>query len=153
MASCCVTDRVPVMKIYVSRIPPEGLKDHATYDPASLDMDRADVHLREPFEVDAVILKAEQELVVTVDIRCPLQLSCARCLEDFPSTVKTDAVFSYKVRPTDIVDITEDVRQEIMLAYPMIPLCQPTCKGLCAACGQNLNHAPCPHHAPQPGSD
>ena len=137
------------MNIHVNRVPEEGLKDHATYDPTTMDMDRFDVHLREPFEVDAFIAKADRELVINVDIRCPIVLSCARCLEEFRSTVRADAVFSYKVKPTDIVDITNDVRQEIILGYPMVPICQPDCKGLCGTCGQNLNLAACSHDAPE----
>ena len=140
------------MKIHVNRIPAEGLKDHATYDPSTMDMDREDIHADEPFEVDACITKADQELVVDADIRCALRLSCARCLEEFDSMVSVDVVFSYTVRPTDIVDITEDVRQEVILAYPMIPLCQPDCKGLCSVCGQNLNTTSCNHHADTPHS-
>jgi uncharacterized metal-binding protein YceD (DUF177 family) len=62
-------------------------------------------------------------------------------------TVTPDATFSYSVQPTDVVDITEDVRQEIILAYPMIPLCDPACKGLCRSCGANLNRVSCGHHA------
>ena len=135
------------MKIYVNRVPDEGLKDHASYDPATMDMDRFDIHLKEPFEMDAVITKADRELVVKADISCPLHLTCARCLEEFTSTVRTDAIFSYKVFPTDVVDITDDVRQEIILAYPMIPICRPDCKGLCSRCGQNLNVELCVHQA------
>ena len=135
------------MKITVSRIPAEGLQDHATYDPSPLDMERDDIHLREPFEVDAFITKMETELVVKADIRCPLLMTCARCLEDFSSSVTTDAIFHYKVQSADVVDITDDVRQEILLTYPMFPVCQPDCKGLCSRCGQNLNLALCSHHA------
>jgi uncharacterized protein len=136
------------MKIAVHRVPPEGLKQHAAYDPSALDMDRQDVQLREPCEVEAFVAKADQELVVDVEIRAPLHLSCARCLGEFTSVVTPSAVFTYKVQPTDTVDITEDVRQEIILAYPMIPLCKPDCKGLCKSCGQDLNVAACGH---QPG--
>jgi uncharacterized protein len=136
---------VTEMKISVSRIPEEGLREHATYDPSALDMERDDIHLRKPFEVDAFATKLDQELVVTVDIRAPLQLTCARCLEEFSSELKTDAIFNYQVKPADVVDITEDVRQEIILGYPMIPVCRPDCKGLCRACGQNLNVAACGH--------
>jgi len=134
------------MKIYVSKVPAEGLRDYASYNPTTMDMERDDIRLREPFDVDAEIAKADTELVVRVDVRCPLHLLCARCLEEFVSVVTTNAVFSYKVQPTDIVDITEDVRQEIILAYPMIPICQPDCKGLCGTCGQNLNGALCSHY-------
>ena len=140
------------MKIYVNRIPAEGLRDHAAYDPSMMDMDRDDIHPAQPFEIDTLIAKADQELVVNAHIRCALRLTCARCLEEFSSLVSAEAMFSYKVRPTDIVDITEDVRQEIILAYPMIPICQPDCKGLCSACGQNRNMASCSHHADTPHS-
>ena len=133
------------MKIYVNRIPEEGLRERATYDPAALDMDREDIHLTEPFKVDVFATKVDEELVVRAGIHCPLRLDCARCLEAFASTVTADAIFSYTVRPGDIVDITDDVRQEIILAYPMVPVCQPDCKGLCLTCGQNLNHGPCRH--------
>lgn len=133
------------MKIDVNRIPEEGLTEHATYDPSEMDMERFDVHLDQPFEVDAFITKADREVVVTAQIHCPVRLSCARCLEDFTSAVKTGGIFSYRVRTAEVVDITEDVRQEIILAYPMIPVCQPDCKGLCPVCGQNLNRASCSH--------
>ena len=140
------------MKIQVSRVPEEGLREHATYDTSTLDMDRDDIHLTEPFEVDAFVLKTGEELVVTADIRCPLRLLCARCLEAFPSSVQTNAIFSYQVRPADIVDITDDVRQEIILGYPMIPICRPDCRGLCRVCGQNLNAAACSHQAITPAA-
>ncbi len=134
-----------LMKIHVSQIPPEGLQTHATYHPASLDMERDDVHLIEPFEMDAFITKVDGELVVKADIRCPLRCACARCLEEFDSTVRANALLSYSVQPTDVVDITNDIRQEIILAYPMFPACQPGCKGLCSQCGQNLNQGTCSH--------
>ena len=137
------------MKIYVSRVPEEGLKEHASYDPRGMEMERDDIHLDEPFEVDAFIVKADRELVVNAAIHCSLRLTCARCLEDVRTTLQSEAIFSYQVRPTDMVDITDDVRQEIVLAYPMIPLCRASCKGLCSTCGQNLNVASCSHHAAQ----
>ena len=133
------------MKIHVNRVPEEGLREHATYDPAAMDMGRDDIHLTEPFVVDVFVTKVDQELVVRAAIRCPLHLDCARCLEAFASMVTTDAVFSYKVHSAEIVDITDDVRQEIILTYPMIPICRPDCHGLCSVCGQNLNLSPCRH--------
>ncbi len=139
--------REETMKIYVSQVPSEGLKSQASYDPAELDMERIDVHLREPFAVEAFTVKADQELVVNASIRCPLQLTCAKCLEEFPRTVTAEAVFSYQVESSDVVDITEDVRQEIVLSYPMVPVCRPECKGLCSVCGQNLNAGPCQHRS------
>ena len=133
------------MKIDVSKVPAEGMRHHASYDPAALDMDRFDVHLHDAFEVEAFIMKADHELVVNVDIAAPLRLTCARCLAEFVRTETANALFSYAVRPTDTVDIMDDVRQEIMLSYPMIPVCGVDCKGLCSVCGHNLNLGACVH--------
>ena len=133
------------MKINANRIPEEGVRDHATYDPADLDMEREDIHLTEPVEVDAIITRFKRELVVQAKIRCPIRLTCARCLEEFPSAVAANAIFHYEVLPPEIVDTTDDVRQEVILAYPMVPVCQPSCKGLCRICGHNLNTGICEH--------
>ena len=141
------------MMIQVSRIPEEGLNEHAVYVPSRLDMDRGDIHLKDPFEVDAVVTKTDDELLVRVDIECPMRMECARCLEEFASVLHTDAFFNYQVKPSDIVDITDDVRQEIILGYPMIPVCRPDCRGLCRVCGHNLNHGECAHKGPAPAED
>ena len=138
-----------MMHIHVNRVPAEGLTQHAAYDPATLDMDRDDIRLVEPFEVDAIITKADRELVVSTAIRCPVQPVCARCLAEFTQVLTPEALFSYTVQPTDVVDITEDVRQEIILAYPVRPLCRPDCRGLCRTCGQNLNERACSHGEPE----
>jgi uncharacterized protein len=135
------------MKIYVSRVPDEGLREHVVYDPARMDMERDDIRPAQPFEADVFVTRADEELVVQADIRCPLEFTCARCLEPFTSAVTPQGVFSYKVQPADVVDITEDVRQEVLLAYPMVPVCRPDCKGLCTVCGTNLNVSACSHQA------
>ena len=127
------------MKIHVNRIPAEGLQEDASYDPKLLDLERVDVRLEEPVTVSARITKAERTVVVQADIRCRLMLSCARCLSTFESPLQTNAILAYQAAPSDILDITEDIRQEIMLVYPMIPLCREACKGLCRVCGQDLN--------------
>jgi uncharacterized protein len=133
------------MKIHVNRIPAEGLREDAVYDPAALDLDRADLRVEQPITLSAAITKAEQTLLVQAEVQGVLDVTCARCLESFEAPLQARSMLSYEVRPNEIVDITEDIRQEIILAYPMIPVCRPGCKGLCPACGQNLNEAACPH--------
>jgi uncharacterized protein len=136
-----------LMKIHVNRVPPEGLRERATYDPAALDMERDDIRLLHPFEAEVFASLADRELVVEVGIRSELRMTCARCLEPFEATLTPRALFTYSVQPADVVDITDDVRQEVMLAYPMAPLCRSGCKGLCRFCGQNLNAGACGHEA------
>ncbi|MBI3319797.1 MAG: DUF177 domain-containing protein [Candidatus Omnitrophica bacterium] len=133
------------MKISVNRIPLEGMQEEAAYDPKTLDIERSDVSLEQPLRVSAFITKAEHEVVVHARIRGVLQCSCARCLQSFESPLHAEMTMSYEASPTDVLDITDDVRQEILLAYPMIPLCGRDCKGLCPACGHNLNQEILPH--------
>jgi DUF177 domain-containing protein len=35
------------------------------------------------------------------------------------------------------------IREEALLALPARPKCQPTCRGLCPQCGQDLNIGQC----------
>jgi uncharacterized protein len=134
-----------MITIQVSRVPEQGLTEQRSLDPAALDMEREDVRFHEPVTVEAFVTKVDSELMVKADIRFTLYVVCARCLEEFVVPLQTDAFFSYQVEPADVVDITDDVRQEVMLAYPMVPVCQSACKGLCSVCGKNLNTSACPH--------
>ena len=47
------------------------------------------------------------------------------------------------------IDLTEMVRQELILHFPLIPLCSKSCKGLCSSCGKNLNKAKCKCKKPE----
>jgi two-component system sensor histidine kinase PilS (NtrC family) len=42
--------------------------------------------------------------------------------------------------------LTEDVREDILLAFPARNLCSGGCRGLCSECGQNLNVRECGCH-------
>ena len=133
------------MKIHVNRIPAEGYREEIAYDPAMLDVERFDLRFHQPIAVSASVTKTEHDVLVRADIRGTATLTCARCLEPFESPLETDVLLSYRVAPTDVLDITNDFRQELILAYPMIPVCRPDCKGLCRLCGQNLNERDCGH--------
>jgi uncharacterized protein len=50
----------------------------------------------------------------------------------------------------DHIDLAPMLREYIILASPMQPLCRENCAGLCARCGKDLNEGPCqcPAEAP-----
>jgi uncharacterized protein len=100
------------------------------------------------------------------DIRGTLVTPCARCLEpallplDVPVTVsyvetddRDDDDDSEEASEGDAgdvltftggeIDLGPEIRDEILLAVPMGPLCRPDCKGICSVCGGNRNAAPC----------
>ena len=87
---------------------------------------------------------AGADLIVTGSASVPLATVCARCLDDIRVTiVARDLCFHFeKVRDME-VDLTDDVREELLLAVPSCFYCSPDCKGICPMCGTNLNHASC----------
>lgn len=44
---------------------------------------------------------------------------------------------------SDLVDMTDDLREAVLLGMPSFPLCSQDCKGLCPVCGQDLNKEEC----------
>ncbi len=53
----------------------------------------------------------------------------------------------------DHLDLVPMLREQVILAAPMQPLCREECLGLCSQCGQNLNERRCgcpPEQAPSP---
>jgi uncharacterized protein len=51
--------------------------------------------------------------------------------------------FLVPVEAGDTVDVTEVVRQHVVLALPLAPRCRDDCPGLCPRCGADLNDGPC----------
>jgi uncharacterized protein len=98
-------------------------------------------------------------------LHASVELACSRCLEPFSMPVRF--VVEEEFRPTidittgaslprvqedetatsiddhHILDLTEVVRQDILLAIPPYPVCRNQCAGLCPKCGKNWNEGPC----------
>ena len=134
------------MKIYANRIPDEGLELSAAYDPAKLQMDRADVHVAGLVQLSGRATLEGRELFISAEVEYRLELTCARCLAPVAADASRSLLLHFDTTQQLVVDITQDVRQEVMLDYPMTALCRPECRGLCAVCGANLNDGPCAHH-------
>ena len=94
------------------------------------------------YRLSAVMAGAD--LIVTGSASVPVATVCARCLDDIrvPITVKKLCFHFEKVKDLE-VDLTDDVREELLLAIPSCFYCSPDCKGICPVCGANLNHASC----------
>ncbi|HUP28016.1 MAG TPA: DUF177 domain-containing protein, partial [Chloroflexia bacterium] len=49
----------------------------------------------------------------------------------------------FDIDANHMMDLSEPVRQAILVALPMKPLCREDCKGLCPNCGANWNDGLC----------
>lgn len=133
------------MEINVDRIPPEGLNIAEKLDPhkISLDLDSQGIDFIESIDAKARVRKSGAEVFIDVSLESPVEYTCSRCLAKFKDIFKKDFNVNYEVKPGDVLEVDEDIRQEMMLDYPMKVMCKPDCKGLCPNCGQNLNVAKC----------
>ena len=70
---------------------------------------------------------------------------CARCGERCTQTIRDkDFACSYPLSAAnELIDLTADIREAILLALPMNFVCSQACRGLCVQCGANLNKGPC----------
>jgi uncharacterized protein len=51
--------------------------------------------------------------------------------------------FLVPVHADETIDVTEVIRQHVVLALPIAPRCREDCRGLCQQCGADLNDEPC----------
>jgi uncharacterized protein len=117
-----------------------------------------------PITGHARMRRTNQGLLIDGWVDLTLTLSCMRCLKDFeqpmhvtfaePFDPTVDVITGMPLPAFDTdeifpiddhhqVDLTEAVRQNILVELPMTTICQENCKGLCSACGRDLNSGPC----------
>ena len=78
---------------------------------------------------------------------------CGRCLEPVEEEVCADSIcLVLEIGDEEEMDISEDIRSEMLLALPMTLLCSEECRGLCPVCGANRNRTDCGCEPPASGS-
>jgi DUF177 domain-containing protein len=107
---------------------------------SDLDVDGVDelIHVRQPLSYDLEAEKHEQAALVQGALRVTLHCECARCLKGFPRPLALEhwachiplAGEEKAAVVNDCVDLTPYIREDILLAFPQRPLCEPECRGL-----------------------
>ena len=123
-----------------------------------------DFRVAEPIALAFDIFKDKHQFRLIGTVKTTLELPCSRCLE--PYTLPVDQRFDLRYQPhaqntgegereieeddlttafyeNDEIDLGQLMREQFYLALPMKPLCSDDCKGLCPACGANLNRTTC----------
>ena len=137
------------MKIKIDEIPAQGLHKELKYNAEALDLEiEKTVHslpikFGGPVLIQADINILEGELVIKVKLNYKLRLVCSRCLEEFEAPFEKFFVLNYNIRDLEEVDIRDNIREEVILDYPLKPLCKADCRGICPGCGVNLNIEEC----------
>jgi len=73
-----------------------------------------------------------------------MTLTCGRCLNGFTVDFKRDIrIDSLVDRAHLVIDFDPEIRDQLILSYPVKPLCREDCRGLCLGCGRDLNQGSC----------
>ncbi len=116
--------------IDASRVSPEG--DDLEGEVNAVDLDEEFV---KPFGGVRYRLTAQvfgTELLVRGHLEQDFTLVCSRCGKDFDDTVYVDDfTASYEIsEKTPEVDLTEEIRESIILTLPTYPVCAEACPGI-----------------------
>ena len=92
------------------------------------------------------VTSAAGAFLVCGRVRGRVAARCGRCLAPLKLEIRNDKVeLCYAKADVDSeeMDITADVRDELLVELPMNPLCGEECQGLCPVCGADLNRGQC----------
>jgi DUF177 domain-containing protein len=127
------------------------------------------VELVEPLDVDLAARSVGDGVLVRGTLRTKVRQACRRCLAPVEQEVDehVDLLFAEPTDEDDAddgevyflpargddLDLTDAVREQVLLQAPQFTLCREDCAGLCPTCGKDLNEGPCecvPEAAPTP---
>jgi len=135
----------------------ESIVRHVKFGASEIGLDLSEVGFEQPIEGRIEFFRLTEDLFFKGELWTSVRMACRRCIDPFVSDLKT--TFSLRFSPTvhsaengdltnrsidgEVVDLTEDAQQSIVLEVPCWPLCQHDCQGLCSSCGTNLNDQNC----------
>ena len=142
----------------------EPLRFDAALEVGVAAFDREPLLAISPLELSGEVLRIDGGYALSARLVYGGELECSRCLAAYP--FREDEAFTlvlYPRRPPtpgEEVELGKDdfdalfyddptialspiAEERVQVALPMKPLCRPDCRGLCPACGKDLNQGPC----------
>lgn len=113
---------------------------------------------------DITLTRTDSSILVQGILTANAEMTCSRCLKSFKSKLslhieeeyfptidiitgvrlpEPEEAGTFTIDEHHVLDLTEAIRQYIVIALPMKPLCKEKCAGLCPVCGKNLNLGDC----------
>jgi uncharacterized protein len=130
-------------------------------EPTRLGLDSIWVPPGAAVELDVRLESVTEGVYLSGTAQAPLAGECVRCLDPLTDeiVVELGELFAYPDSVTDEttdadelprvvdehVDTEQTVRDALVLALPLVPLCRPDCPGLCPDCGEKWADLP-PEH-------
>ena len=121
-----------------------------------------------PLNIRLKAFRVRELYEVQGTLRTSIRLPCSRCLKDFDTPMASDFELTYtkempglmdvfdeeeiEVRVEEIgmiyfkgeeINLQQGIQEQVVMAFPLQPLCDENCKGLCPNCGSDLNQGDC----------
>lgn len=110
--------------------------------------------------VNVKVEKSGTQIFLKARVSVQGAFECDRCLTPFGSLLTSSFRMCYVtegnadsgIDPAElqivppgfsVIDLSDDIRQTVLLSVPLKLLCREDCKGLCPHCGVNLNFRSC----------
>jgi uncharacterized metal-binding protein YceD (DUF177 family) len=123
------------MKVHLRQIP-EGTTLHleGTEDAAFVGLEEAGATPVGPLEYSLDIGTSEGGVFATGRVAVPVRLRCVACLEDFETELEvSDFSLQKELDSREMIDFSEEVREDIQLALPAYPRCDAEGRKTCPA--------------------
>jgi len=112
------------MKVHLRQIPAEGLHLEGKESSKILELHEAAIQPLGEVEYALEVGLSEGGLFATGQLGVELELECVKCLEHFRYALQVpDFACQIELTSTEAVDLTEAVREDILLALPPHPHC------------------------------
>ena len=109
----------------LEEFPEEGMIIRGEADGALFDTDNTGAKSVSPLSYSIEAHLYDTELLITGDVRATFRLRCDRCMEEFDYEVELEGLtLSYDVKGKLEADLTDDLREEILLELPGYPKCE-----------------------------
>ncbi len=152
------------MWVNFSDIPDNGLRLELRESPQDIQLEIDEIRVSGHLEFKGRLDRLEKDVIVRGNLNTTVDVVCARCLENFQLPVSSPVEVEYRLRverpqeeeielieedadvyyyTQDRLNLEEALRDQILLAVLLKPLCLTDCKGLCPGCGANLNQGAC----------
>lgn len=158
---------IAALVVEILRIPEEGLPLEARVSAEELRLPEAsDIVFGAPVKLLGRLTLIAEQVYFQGTVAGMMTVPCSRCVEssrhDFeveiqvmflspgssdsqedPEVVGLEDEPDMYVHDGNKLDLAPAVYDQVVLAFPVQPLCRPDCGGLCQVCGGNLNESKC----------
>lgn len=110
--------------IDLSTLPEEGIAISGELDSSIFDLPKGDARATGPLFFDLWAQKFESELLLTGSISAAFEFTCVVTLKKFIQTISLpSAAIAIETGNSSQMDVTEALREEILLEFPTSPRC------------------------------